>query len=69
MKCCLCGREFEGYGNNPYPLCEESDYESRCCNDCDSKFVVPARIEMSYTRKKTEDIRKEYLEKIRKVGN
>ena len=43
MKCCICGEEFEGYGNNPYPLCDENDLESRCCNECDS-LVITARI-------------------------
>lgn len=43
MKCCICGQEFEGYGNNPFPLCNKEDYNSRCCNDCNS-LVIQARI-------------------------
>lgn len=31
------------YGNNPFPLCEENDYESRCCDVCNT-YVVKARI-------------------------
>jgi hypothetical protein len=38
--CCICGDEFEGYGNNPEP------YKSsgRCCDACNRKFVIPARL-------------------------
>ena len=42
--CCLCGEEHEGFGNNPYPLCEDGDFESRCCDDCNTKLVIPARL-------------------------
>lgn len=38
--CCLCGDEFEGYGNNPAPL--EGD---RCCDACNITKVIPARFE------------------------
>ena len=40
-KCVLCGRECEGYGNNPRPL----KHEGRCCNECNSTKVIPARLE------------------------
>ena len=46
--CCLCGQEFAGYGNNPYPLCDRDDYESRCCDECDRNKVIPARMLMHY---------------------
>ena len=46
--CCLCGKEKEGFGNNPYPLCKENDFESRCCDDCNISLVIPARIAKSY---------------------
>ena len=39
--CCICGEECEGYDNNPDPVKEEG----RCCDACNSKFVIPARIE------------------------
>lgn len=42
MKCNLCGREIEGYGNNPAPLIQIDD--DRCCDLCDSMYVIPARI-------------------------
>lgn len=46
--CCICHRKTYGYGNNPYPLCDEKDYESRCCDECDNTYVIPARIARIY---------------------
>lgn len=72
MKCCICGKEFVGFGNNPYPLCHKDDYDSRCCNDCDST-VIQARIEMAYQGLSAIDVQKKYLGKEcklrRKRGN
>ena len=42
--CILCNQQFEGFGNNPYPLCDDNDFESRCCDECDSNLVIPERI-------------------------
>jgi len=40
--CCICGETFVGYGNNPWPLSKnETD---RCCDDCNMKEVIPARL-------------------------
>ena len=41
QKCPLCGKSFIGFGNNPEPLAK---YENRCCDDCNNRFVIPARI-------------------------
>ena len=54
IKCCICGKEFEGYGNNPCgavykdkdgniiePEFKDGD---RCCDDCDQLYVIPGRI-------------------------
>ena len=38
--CVICGEEFIGYGNNPYPIKEDG----RCCNDCNTK-VIKKRLE------------------------
>lgn len=40
--CCICGEKFTGFGNNPYPLTD--DVNARCCNECNSEYVIPARI-------------------------
>ena len=45
-KCCICGCKFIGFGNNPYPLV--TDDESRCCDYCNMRLVIPARIAKSY---------------------
>lgn len=42
MKCCLCGKEIHGLGNNPWPV-DKTD-EARCCDDCNMLTVVPARL-------------------------
>ena len=39
--CCLCGGEFEGYGNNPAPVKESGE----CCGRCNAEKVIPARLE------------------------
>lgn len=41
FKCCLCGKECTGYGNNPEPLAKEG----RCCDKCNSTKVIPARLD------------------------
>ena len=43
MKCCICKKEIEDYGNNPQPLCAKDDYTSRCCDEC-NQYVISARI-------------------------
>ena len=42
MKCCICGKEIEGFGNNPWPV-NNNDRE-RCCDDCNWTVVIPARM-------------------------
>lgn len=39
--CCLCGEEFEGYGNDPAPLKESGE----CCDRCNAEKVLPTRFE------------------------
>lgn len=38
--CCICGKEFTGWGNSPYPIKQRG----RCCDECNANMVVPARI-------------------------
>lgn len=40
IKCCICGGEVEGHGNNPAPV----KSEGRCCNTCNLTKVIPARL-------------------------
>ena len=37
-ECSVCGGHYDGFGNNAAP------FPGRCCNDCDNRFVIPARI-------------------------
>ena len=47
--CCLCGKEFVGFGNNPYPLVEEDDWGPQCCDECTATKVIPAQQEFYAT--------------------
>lgn len=40
--CCICRKEFEGYGNNPWPMRPNG----RCCDRCDQMFVIPEKIRL-----------------------
>lgn len=42
-ECCLCGKPLDNFGNDPWPL----EDKGRCCDDCNTNLVVPARIEMA----------------------
>ena len=48
--CCICGKEFTGYGNNSSPLKDKDgkDYPegSVCCKECSTEVVIPTRIRM-----------------------
>ena len=60
MKCCICGKEFEGWGNDPCPVVMDED--AKCCDKCDMEVVLPARIrKMRAERPKNETSRTELL--------
>ena len=42
--CCICGEPIEGYGNNPEPFMDAD--RGQCCDGCNLKFVIPARLEL-----------------------
>lgn len=42
FNCCICHKDFEGYGNNPYPYVKQKD--ARCCNNCNNTYVIPLRM-------------------------
>lgn len=46
-KCCLCDTTKEGYGNNPFPMCDVEDKKSRCCDGCNKDIVIPMRFIVS----------------------
>ena len=37
--CCICGKKYIGFGNNPYPVADTG----RCCDQCNSTYVITAR--------------------------
>lgn len=47
--CCLCGKPFTEFGNNPAPFEGE-----RCCDDCDNRIVIPERIRLEKERRSNE---------------
>lgn len=50
--CCICGCEFTGYGNNPFPLSNTG----RCCDECNGK-VIEVRISETTGEIKRRDFR------------
>ena len=46
-KCCICGKEIIGFGNNPWPVKDSGC----CCDECNSRVVLQARIEMLARRR------------------
>ena len=47
FKCCLCGKEVEGYGNDPSPI-QTKNEDDECCDECNLAKVVPARMELLF---------------------
>ena len=39
-KCCICGKTYDYYGNNPRPVKKNG----RCCDECNKKYVIPWRL-------------------------
>lgn len=42
-RCVFCHRSGKDFGYNPEPVKQEG----RCCNDCNLKIIIPARLKMS----------------------
>ena len=51
-KCCICGREFAGYGHNPIPI----KPVGKCCNAC-QPLVAYRRIQLAKQEKNNRIIR------------
>ena len=52
MKCVICGKEIDDYGNDPWPFC--IDEGARCCDECNAKHILPVRLAMLLKRDKEE---------------
>lgn len=59
FRCCICKKEFNGYGNNPWPLKEKG----KCCNSC-NKDVILARLALMIGSREDvgKTMKKNYLE-------
>ena len=46
--CSICGKEFTGYGNEPWPVKDVNGHtltaDDRCCDTCNFEIVIPLRI-------------------------
>ena len=40
--CCICGKKFIGWGNNPWPVVK--DEGATCCDECNGTYVLSARL-------------------------
>lgn len=38
-KCCICGKEYTGYGHNAWPVMDD-----RCCDECNNSKILPIRM-------------------------
>lgn len=48
--CSICQVVFTGWGNNAQPV-----NDGRCCNNCNSGIVIPARLMLIFRSYKHED--------------
>lgn len=46
IKCVICGKTKEEYGNNAIPVAY-----GRCCDSCNRNLVLPARLRLCITNK------------------
>lgn len=51
-KCCICGKKFEGWGNNPMPVKESGV----CCDECNINVVLVARLRLMYEAEEKEKV-------------
>ncbi len=49
-KCCICKKEYSGYGNNPAPVKDRG----LCCDACNNGVVIPIRAAALVKQKKAE---------------
>ena len=60
MKCNICGKEINEINgdNNPYPVCGQDDFESRCCNVCNDLVIIARVVQSSFDSDKTLEVGK-----------
>ena len=50
--CCICGKKYVGFGNNPSPYNSSGDGEYRCCDECNFNVVIPLRLYARFQARK-----------------
>ena len=64
MKCSICGNEIsDNFGNNPWPV--RINEEDRCCDRCNSTFIIPARLMLGRVEKEN---REEVIQKLNEMS-
>ena len=61
--CCICGKEYEGYGNNAEPY-----KEGYCCDGCNMKFVIPDRLNKA-KKPNNESLKEGYKDELKATIN
>ena len=64
MWCCLCGKKFEGHGNNAMPL-----MAGKCCDECVHDVNVARIKEMSGCKEYLPRVLKRLSKERRDLGN
>ena len=59
LKCNICTKKFEGWGNNSKPYNQE---KGLCCDKCNYEKVIPYRLELM-------GITTEYIQDVLQEGN
>ena len=47
--CCICGKKFWGWGNNPYPIKDDGE----CCDECNKQVVAALLLRIIRKEKET----------------
>lgn len=59
IDCCICGKKDIGWGNNPDPITDKNGNpfpdNARCCDECNNKLVIPARLAEIYGDKESDN--------------
>lgn len=59
LKCCICDKKFNGYGNNPSPI----KHKGLCCNDCNYQVITERLKLVGITKEYVQDV---LMEKYKK---
>lgn len=67
LTCCICGSTFYDYtGNNPRPVVDDDN--AVCCSDCNSRYVIPARLSLLNDSADEKSNRKRIMSVLESLG-